>query len=200
MGNSWGSAPPRTTETEECRQGGGCMNTSPRLRSPVPWIGGKHYSALTILKAFPAPDAYDVYVDLFGGAAHLLLAKPSYKHIEVYNDISDDLVNFWMHCRDHAEVLETRCRTLPYSRALYYQYHSSLFDGTILSPLERAVRWFYVLRSNFSGKPLQAIADGWICSMPDPSHCNAHAYQSALDLFAPIQRRLKQVMIENRDF
>src|SRR6266487_3591347 len=81
-----------------------------RVRSPLPWIGGKYYSAPHIVAAFPPASRYDTYVDLFGGAAHVLLHRPFEKrHAEVYNDINQDLVNFWMQCRDHAEELEARC-------------------------------------------------------------------------------------------
>lgn len=176
------------------------MNT---LRSPLPWIGGKHYSARQIIGAFPPPSAYDVYVDLFGGAAHVLIQKPLYKHVEVYNDLNGDLVNFWMQCRDNGALLQERCETLPYARSLYYAYHKSLFDGTVLEPLERAVRWFFVLRSNFNGKPVHAAsttADGWLIGHKDGAHCAAHAYQSAIMLFPVLQARLCKVLIEQRDF
>lgn len=170
------------------------------LRSPLPWIGGKHYSAQRILQAFPHYKSYDVYCDLFGGAAHVLIQKPPYKHVEVYNDINDDLVNFWMQCRDNAAALEDRCRTLPYARSLYYAYHKSLFDGTQMDNLERATRWFYVLRSNFSGKPLHATPDGWNVGCKNPNHGSGHAYHGAIDQFASLHTRFQRVQIDNRDF
>jgi DNA adenine methylase len=173
------------------------MNT---LRSPLSWIGGKYYSAPHILRAFPAPSAYDVYVELFGGAAHVLMQKPPYKHIEVYNDLSGDLVNFWMQCRDHARELEQRCRSLPYARSLYYAYHQSLFDGTKMEPLERAARWFYVLRSNFSSEPPPPIANGWSAGTKNKGNSAAHSYHSALDLFSVVQERMRFVLIDQRDF
>src|SRR5690242_15379790 len=105
------------------------MVTTP-IPSPLPWIGGKHYSARRIVDAFPSPGDYDTYVEPFGGAASVLLARPVIKgHAEAFNDSNHDLVNFWMQCRDHAEDLEARLSSLPYSRALYYQYHSRLYGG-----------------------------------------------------------------------
>lgn len=170
------------------------------LRSPVPWMGGKHYSAHHIISAFPSPANYDVYVDLFGGAAHVLIQKPPYKHVEVYNDINNDLVNFWMQCRDNAQALEASCRTLPYARSLYYAYHRSLFDGTQFTPTERAVRWFYTLRSNFSGQPLNPSPNGWSAGLKDARHGAAGSYHGALDLLESLQVRLRRVLIDNRDF
>lgn len=169
------------------------------LRSPIPWIGGKHYSARHILQAFPHHKSYDVYVDLFGGAAHVLIQKPPYKHVEVYNDINNDLVNFWMQCRKNASELEERCRSLPYARSLYYEYHKSLFDGIEMDSLERAVRWFYVLRSSFTGWERESPA-GWSAGLKDFNHSNAHAYHSAIDLFPILQKRLRHTLIDNRDF
>jgi DNA adenine methylase len=137
---------------------------------------------------------------LFGGAAHVLIQKPPSQHVEVYNDIQNDLVNFWMQCRDHGPDLQARCQSLPYARSLYYAYHRSLFDGTPMEPFERAARWFYVLRSNFSGKSLMPAANGWSAGAKDAHSSSAQAYQSALDLFALLQQRLRQVLIDNRDF
>jgi DNA adenine methylase len=174
--------------------------TTRSLRPPMPWIGGKYFSAPQIVAAFPSSQGYDVYVDLFGGAANVLLQKPLYKkHVEVYNDVNSDLVNFWLHCRDHADELEERLRTLPYSRELYYQYHHDLYAGDLLDPVERAVRWFYVLRSSFTGWERASSAPGWSGGGIGGRN-DAYIYHSALDLFAPLQRRLRHVLIDHRDF
>ncbi len=55
------------------------MNT---LRSPLPWIGGTYSSAPRILQAFPHHTNYDLSIDLFGEAAHVLLQNPAYHHAE----------------------------------------------------------------------------------------------------------------------
>lgn len=173
---------------------------STTLRSPITWMGGKYYSAPHILQSFPYPSDYDVYVELFGGAAHVLMQKPPSKHVEVYNDLNQDLVNFWMCCRNQAQELEQRCKSLPYARSLYYQYHKSLFDGTPMEPLERATRWFYVLRSNFSSEPPAPSPNGWSAGAKHRGNNAAHSYHSALDLFTLVQTRLQFVLIDCRDF
>ena len=122
-----------------------------RPRSPLNWVGGKYYSAKRIVDAFPRPESYDAYVEVFGGAAHVLFAKPLYKHLEVYNDLNGDLVNFWLQARDNATELQSRLDSLPYSRELYERYQASLYSGEVFSELERATRWFYVLRSSIGG-------------------------------------------------
>lgn len=116
------------------------------VRSPLKWVGGKFYSAQRIVAAFPAPHTYTTYVETCGGAAHVLFAKSPYRHKEVYNDLNNDLVNFWLQCRDHAEVLAERLQTLPYARSLYYEYYRSLFDGSQIEPFERAIRLVWRIR------------------------------------------------------
>ena len=70
------------------------------------WIGGKHASAKRILAAFPPSSAYDTYVEAFEGVAHVLARKALEKHLEVYNDLNEDLVRFWMAACDHAQELQ----------------------------------------------------------------------------------------------
>jgi DNA adenine methylase len=166
-------------------------------RSPVIWIGGKYYSVAVILAALPPAEDYDVYCEPMGGAAHVLAAKLEGSHIEVYNDANRDLVNFWMWVRDMPDVLAERLRSLPYSRVLFYQYHASLYDGTELDSLERAVRWFYVLRSSFSSC-VGPVANGWSSSGLRQS--KARSYHNALSLFGTISERFRYVQLDCRDF
>lgn len=169
-----------------------------QVRSPLPWIGGKHYSAQCIISQFPAAQDYDIYVDPFGGGANILLNKPVGRHLEVYNDINSDLVNCWMHLRDHPEEMGHQLRTLPYARSLYQDYHTSLYDGTEMENLERAVRWFYVLRSSFRAE-VNEVASGWNGSIKDRLTLSAKTYRNSLD-FATIAQRFAHVNIDCRDF
>lgn len=164
------------------------------LRSPLKWVGGKFYSAQKIIEAFPAPESYTTYVEPCGGAAHVLAAKPPHRHKEVYNDLNNDLVNFWMQCRDHTDALVERLQTLPYARSVYYDYYHSLFDGSELEPLERAVRWFYVLRST-STAWIRPSPVGW-----NHIESNVASYRSVTASFELIQRRMSHVLIDNRPF
>lgn len=165
--------------------------------SPLRWIGGKHYLAQHIIDAFPPANNYDCYVEPFGGAAHVLLQKPKMNHIEIFNDVNSDLVNFWIQCRDHAQLLQDRCESLPYARSVYYDYHKSLFDGTVLDPIERATRWFYVLRSSFLAEVRVSSPHGWWAG---PVKSGSSAYCSAMQLFGEIKTRFRRVEIDNRDF
>ncbi len=168
-----------------------------QLRSPLPWQCGKHYSAQFILSQLPTSSQYGIFVDVFGGGANILLNKAVSSHLEIYNDINDDLVNCWMHLRDEPAQMQERLQSLPYARSLYYAYHKSLVDGTLLDPLERAVRWFYVLRSSFRAE-VSAFPNGWNGSVKDKLTLSAKTYRN-LDFHA-IAERFQHVNIDCRDF
>lgn len=171
-----------------------------KLRSPVHWVGGKHYSAHHILDAFPPDNTYSTFVDTMGGAAHVLIQKPLYsKHIEVYNDLNSDLVNFWRVARRRTAELQARLDQHLYSRETYYEYLDDLRqEGYITDELERAMRWFYVNRSAFSGQMDHKA--GWSYTVLDNSTGSAHAFRSATALLDAVSQRLRNVQIDNRDF
>jgi len=164
-------------------------------RSALKWVGGKFHSAPRILAAFPPAHTYSTYLEPCGGAAHVLMLKPNGRHREIYNDLNDDLCNFWTHVQDHADEMAHRLQAMPYSRHLYYEYHARLFDGSSIDPLERAIMWFYVLRGTGTGW-FRKSAVGW-----NNAESNAVAYRSALDLFLQIQERITtpRLIIDNRD-
>jgi DNA adenine methylase len=163
-------------------------------QSPLKWIGGKHASAQRIVSAFPSPDAYDIYVEPCGGAAHVFMCKPPYGHKEIYNDLDNNLFTFWTEMKTNAKALHDHLQSLPFARALYYEYYRSLFDGTQLSSTERAARWFYALRGTGTGH-LRRSPVGWCGGLKT----GAHAYRSALATFLEVQERFKYVAIDNRD-
>jgi DNA adenine methylase len=171
------------------------MTVASPLRSPLKLVGGKYASAARIVNAFPPHQSYDIYLEPCGGAAHVLLRKPQWGHREIYNDLNDDLCNFWLQVQSHADLLVERLQALPYSRKVYYDYYRQLFDGSVIDPLERAVMWFYVLRGT---------GTGWIRESPvgwNNTQGSANAYRSVLDVFPLVQARLTQpaVIIDNRD-
>ncbi|GCE18668.1 DNA adenine methylase [Dictyobacter kobayashii] len=153
------------------------MITTQRVRSPVSWMGGKHAMAPFIVDAFPPKEVYDLYCEPFMGGCHVIAQKPLWKHYEVINDLNGDLVNFWLQLRDHPEDIAARLETLPYSRQLHYDYHACLFDGTILDPQERAVRWYYVLQSSFGSHLRSTSSTGWKNAARSLGSGQPHSFQ-----------------------
>jgi DNA adenine methylase len=167
------------------------------LTSPLSWVGGKHAAARRIVAAFPPAASYGTYVDVFGGAAHVLLAKPTFHHLEVYNDLSSDLVNFWMVAREQPEALQACLETLPFSRQVYMCYRARLQGEATMTPVERAACWFYVMRSTFGGGP--DGNNGWGYSVQGGYH-RARSLRTATELLTIVARRFRLVQIECQDF
>jgi len=167
-------------------------------KSPVCWIGGKCHSASKIVDCLPLPPTYKHFVDVFGGGAHVLFRKPQYNHLETYNDYDGNLVNFWMQCRDHPNELQSLIDSLPYSRSLYEDWVESIRNGEELCPLERAARWFYVLRSSISGKLGQTKGDWGYSKEAGRNH--ARSLHNAAGLFTEASERMRCVQIECKSF
>lgn len=169
--------------------------------SPLHWVGGKFLAAPRIAAAFPPASAYGTYVEVFGGAAHVLFCKSPGKHVEIFNDRNGDLVNFWMTARDHPQELQGRVDSLPYSRRLFENYRASLEQNEPMDTIERAARWFYVHRSTFGGSPDHR--KGWAYNIdPSGGHSlgQAHSFRSATALLSVVATRLRDVQIECQDF
>lgn len=113
------------------------------MRPPRPalrWFGGKYSLAESIVSLFPP---HRIYVEPFGGAASVLLAKPR-AYNEVWNDLDGELVNFFEVLRsDDCEALLKRIRETPYSRAEYRRAYK-----LSQCPVERAAR--LVIRSHMA--------------------------------------------------
>lgn len=162
-------------------------------RSPLIWFGGKSKYAELIINKFPN---HRVYVEPFGGAAHVIAQKPRVAH-EVYNDIDSNVVNFLMVAAMDPERLASACEKLPYSRALYEQWKKEPLPN---EPFEKAVRFFYMNRSAmYQGNANSIPSAGWRHSTKSGSNPST-GYVSACRLIESFSERMKGVMIENDDF
>ena len=162
------------------------------MKSPLRWVGGKFYLVKELLKLIPR---HKVYVEPFGGAAHLLFAKdPWISDLEVYNDIDSGLVNFFRVLRDRekAKRLIEKVYLTPYSREEYYFCRKTWKDCD--DEIERAYRWFVVAKMSFSGN----FGSSWTFSLK--SRDQVLAWMNVCDKLIGVIDRLKLVQIENRDF
>ena len=113
------------------------------VRSPLLWFGGKSKYAEHIVGKFPQ---HRVYVEPFGGAAHVISQKPRATH-EVYNDIDDNVVNFIVESTKDPVKLIRACEAIPYSRTLYERWKKEVLP---IGSFDKAVRWFYMNRSGIN--------------------------------------------------
>lgn len=162
-------------------------------RSPLIWFGGKGKTAHHIIKHFPP---HSCYVEPFGGAAHVI-AQKSPVECEVYNDIDESVVNFLIVANTRTEELIAAVDAIPYSRALYERWKR---EQPPTDDLERAVRFFFLNRSGIA----KGNADEGFCTNTGWRHSHstntAKAYYNAVQIIRDFGKRMKNVMIDNRDF
>ena len=161
------------------------------VRSPLVWYGGKGRLRTQIVPLFP-PHA--TYVEVFGGAAWCLLAKPP-SPVEVYNDIDRGLTGFFRVLRDPAlaERFLRMAALTPYSREMY----AACKDWeSATDPVERAFRWFYVAAMSYSGR----WGEGWSHSARGTSRgisALVSRYFAGVERLPDVAARLLLVQIEN---
>ena len=101
-------------------------------------------------RLLPLLPLHKTYVEVFGGAASLLFAKPQSK-VEVYNDLNSDVVDFFRIFHDLADLKQLRRKLFytPWSRELYKEFQRNwhLQEDRV----ERIYRWFVVQRMSYSG-------------------------------------------------
>jgi DNA adenine methylase len=167
--------------------------TRPALR----WHGGKWLLADWIIGFFPE---HRVYVEPFGGAASVLLQKPR-AYAEVYNELDDEVVNFFAVVRGErsARRLRRALELTPFSRCEFRNAYRRTKD-----PVERARRLVIRAFMGFGSNAHASQANGHRStgfrgnsnrSGTTPAHDWA-SYPAALDL---IIARMRGVVIENRD-
>ena len=113
-------------------------------RPVLRYYGGKWKMAPWIISNFPP---HRVYVEVFGGAASVLLQKTR-AYAEIYNDIDLDIVNLFQVLRDSAssQRLIELLRLTPYSR----QEFLDAFDKAE-EPVEKARRLIIRSLQGYSG-------------------------------------------------
>lgn len=165
--------------------------TSQDLKRPaLRYYGGKWALAPWIVSHFPH---HTSYVEPFGGAASVLLRKQPAK-FEIYNDVAEDVVNFFRVLRDREEELRRSLSLTPFSRLEF-----SLALEATDDPLERARRFYVRSWQGWSGST-QKPYDGWKLQPRDWHKQNTEIDRRWLNLdhLLPIADRLRRVQIECR--
>lgn len=166
-------------------------SSGPRL-SLLPYMGGKQ---MMVPRLIPLIPPHTAYVEVFGGGAALLLNKPP-SPLEVYNDADGELVNLFEIVRNRPDDFVKHAAFMLYSRELYEKWHTELKENKVLEdPVERAFRFWYLVRSSFAAHPYK----GWaFCETADRNRAKS-MWNALIDL-KPIHERLKHVEIDHLDF
>lgn len=133
------------------------------------------------------------YVEPFAGSGQVLTQKTK-SRVEIYNDIDADLINFLMVLRTRKNDLIEALQKIPTSRFLAEMWKKEELPS---EPLEKAVRWYYLLRhlmipannENFTS----GFRSGKIKSV-------AVDYQNAIMRLDKFEERLRTVNFEMLDY
>lgn len=162
-----------------------------RVMPLVQWYGGKARLAPIIAEKMPA---HRVYVEPFGGAAGVLLAKqPS--EIEVYNDLNQGIVNLFRVVRnpEQCQKLIDLLELTPYARDEWRDCNKTWETET--DPIEKARKFYVVLNQGFVGQP---SGGSWsFGGSKKPNNNKAVTFYNGLLEIAPVHKRFQNVLVEN---
>lgn len=155
------------------------------MNSFIAWIGGKKLLRKTIIECFPT-DGYDRYIEVFGGAGWVLFTKDSHAPLEVFNDAEGNLVNLYRCIKYHCGELQNELQYILNSREMFFD---ALQQVNIrgLTDIQRAARYYTIIKTSF-GADRRTFGT------------NKRDITKAIEYLPEIQSRLKNVVIENRDF
>lgn len=159
------------------------------VRAPFGWPGGKWRSLSQIL---PRLRYSKGYIEPCGGSGVILINRRK-SDLEVFNDRYAGVVAFYRCLRESVkcQALVDRLRLTVHSREEFIWCRDSWENPS--SDVERAARWYYMLRMSFSqlGRNFGRATHGF------PQQ--ARALQRSLKHFAAISQRFEEVQVENQD-
>jgi len=154
------------------------------------WFGSKKRMAKYILPMIPT--RHTCYVEAFGGSAAVLMAKSRSK-VEVYNDLDNRLVNFFLVLQDpikRAAFYEKACLT-PHSREILRICANTIDEGT---DIERAWKFFVINRQSYNAHMKRPY---WKRNITDQTS-GPDRFETALRAVPNMASRLLKVQIECR--
>ena len=155
------------------------------MNSFMSWVGGKKALREEIVRRFPL--YYERYIEVFGGGGGVLFHKQPGRDFEVYNDFNSLLANLYRCVRDRHEELIDALRYVLNSREDFELLRDALARDSPATPVQKA-SWFYqIIRYSY--------ASGLTSYGSQP-----HDIRSDFPLIEQAHRRLKDVVVENKDF
>jgi DNA adenine methylase len=115
----------------------------------APYVGGKRNLSKRVIERIAARP-HELYAEAFVGMGGVFLRRPVRAKIEVINDLSGDVANFFRVLQRHYNALMDELRWKLTSREHFERLLAT--DALTLTDLERAARFLYVQRVAFGGK------------------------------------------------
>jgi len=154
------------------------------MDSFIAWIGGKRLLRQEICNRFPT-EGITKYVEVFGGAAWVLLHKDKHAEFEVYNDLNGNLVNLFKCVKHHPGAIQEELDNVLNAREVFDNY-MELHRSSALTDIQRAAMYLFLIRASYGSKMTYYGAKS-----RNITEC---------EYLAAIKERLKRVAIENRSY
>lgn len=152
------------------------------MNSFMCWMGGKKLLSKDIINNFPS--GVDRYIEVFGGAGWVLFKKEQHK-LEVFNDADSELINLYRCIKYHPDALQKELDYMLVSREQFFDNKDKKLKG--MTDIQKAARYFYLIKVSFGGNK-------------DSFGTNKKNLIKAIDYLSEVTERLKNVVIENKDF
>jgi DNA adenine methylase len=118
------------------------------MKSFLTYFGGKSRLASTIVERIPA---HQCYCEVFAGAAWVLFTKPEEtSKSEIINDVNSELVNLYRVVQLHLEEFVRFLKWIVVARDEFDRFKRE--DPRNLTDIQRAVRYYYLLRMGYGSK------------------------------------------------
>jgi DNA adenine methylase len=185
------SAEPLRTTLEEAVE---VVKSAPTtIRSPFRWVGGKLRLRKKIIGLLPP---HDCYVEVFGGAAWVLLGK-SPCQVEIFNDLDGEVVNFFRVIKDQPEAFLKSFEWDLVSRRVFRALEDLPIEH--LSDVQRAHRFYYLIMAAWGG---ELGTPRFQTSVSDEGHGNRliGALKTLRERIMPVYQRLQTVILEDLDW
>ncbi|MDE6679343.1 MAG: DNA adenine methylase, partial [Ruminococcus sp.] len=152
------------------------------MKSFIPWVGGKSLLAKKIVEQFP--DDIDRYIEVFGGGGSVLFYTENHAKLEVYNDFNSCLVNLFRCVKYHRAELQREISGYFNSREIFEEIKEKMkISG--FTDIQRAAMFYIQIRISYGSNTKTFCCKG---------------YDLSSDYLEQIEKRLKKVVIENKDF
>lgn len=157
-------------------------------KSPLTWVGGKSLLTSTIIPLIPP---HTCYVEVFAEAAWVLFRKPESKN-EIINDINGELVTLYRVLQNHKQAFVDYFANWLVSRADFERLKR--IDPTTLTDIQRAARFFYLVKLSFGTK---AVGQTFGVARTTKPRINLLELDADLET---AHQRLARVFVENRPY
>ena len=166
------------------------------MNAPIKYLGGKNSMFNHIVKHFPKPEEYNIYIEPFGGSYGIGFHMDYIPPIEIYNDLYENVYALYKVIADKElfPKFKEMADTYPYSEQFRAEFREDLKNPN-LSLLDRAFRFFYVNRSSHNGiggmSVNMVVRRNMAKSVSD--------YLSVVDNLEEYHQRMSHMVIMHRD-